>query len=182
LATDEHCSQGHPWNEHTLNHDDRQRYCRYCRYLASRKNQGFEDALDYDQWIAYRERRKTMCKNGHLWAEHGRQNPDGHWICKKCQIDVRRRAVYGIEPEQYDALSAKQDGKCAGCQAVLDDLDVRDVHIDHCHNNGDVRGLLCSKCNMGLGLLMDNPETLRRLAAYVEGKPAPFAMLLEVDP
>lgn len=167
-ATAEHCANGHPWNEHTIRDGKTQRHCRYCQYLSSRQSQGFEDALDYDQWIAYRIRRQTQCKNGHLWAEHGRKTDKG-WVCKKCQVDVRRRRVYGIEPEEYDTIVEKQDGKCAGCLVPLEELDPRSIHLDHDHGTGAVRGLLCHDCNISLGYSRDDPSTLRRLADYLEG-------------
>ncbi len=59
-----------------------------------------------------------------------------------------------------------QDGRCAGCLRNLDGG--KHTHTDHCHKRGDFRGLLCSSCNLALGALRDDPETLRRLALYLE--------------
>ena len=167
-STAEHCANEHPWNEHTLGHTTKgKRYCRYCMYRASLRKEGYEDsAMTLDEWTSYRERRATQCKNGHLWSEHGKKTDTG-WRCLKCQVDVRRRRIYGIEPEQYEALYDKQSGKCAGCLTPLDDLDPRQVHIDHCHASGAVRGLLCHDCNISLGYSRDDPEVLRRLAEYI---------------
>jgi hypothetical protein len=44
------------------------------------------------------------------------------------------------------------------------------MHLDHCHQSGQVRGVLCRNCNVALGLMADNPERLRRAAEYLEVK------------
>lgn len=72
------------------------------------------------------------------------------------------KAEYGITEDEYNAFVAKAEGKCV-CGNDL----VR-PHLDHCHETGVVRGLLCQPCNMALGLLRDDPARLRRLASYVE--------------
>ncbi|MFF3290030.1 endonuclease VII domain-containing protein [Streptomyces sp. NPDC003023] len=43
------------------------------------------------------------------------------------------------------------------------------VHVDHCHRTGRVRGVLCFNCNSAIGKLGDDPDTLRRAIAYLEG-------------
>jgi len=73
---------------------------------------------------------------------------------------IERR--YGITPAQYEALYAAQNGQCAIC----DEPHAR-LHIDHHHGTGDVRGLLCKKCNLALGLLRDSPEIASRAADYL---------------
>lgn len=168
-ATDEHCSQGHPWNDDTVMISSKQRMCRYCSYLSQCRAES-RTPMTFEEWTAFRRRRETMCVNGHLWSEHGRKNPKGHWICKKCQIDTRRRALYGIEPESYDAILEKQDGKCAGCLMELSNLTPFHTHIDHHHGTKAIRGILCSNCNMGLGKLMEDPAILRRLADYLDSR------------
>lgn len=71
-------------------------------------------------------------------------------------------------------MLADQDGRCAGCQGELilrlheTNNSGQDLVVDHCHETGKVRGLLCRTCNMGLGQLKDDPARLRRLADYVE--------------
>ena len=169
-STDEHCANGHPWNEHTILISDGKRFCRYCSYLLTAKRQGYT-FVGLDEWILYRERRTTHCKQGHRWDEHGVKDKKGHWRCRKCHIDTRRRSLYGIEPTEYDAFMEKQDGKCPGCLVDLDLLSPRDISIDHCHSGGHVRGILCIPCNFALGQSKDNPGTLRRLADYLDSRP-----------
>lgn len=65
-------------------------------------------------------------------------------------------------PTAYAALLEMQDGRCAICGDVL-----VDPNTDHCHKDGEVRGLLCQRCNCGLGLLRDDPEILESAIKYL---------------
>jgi len=56
-------------------------------------------------------------------------------------------------------------GSCDICGSLT-----RRLYVDHCHATGSVRGLLCTSCNLGLGLFKDRPGILRVAAAYIEGK------------
>lgn len=77
---------------------------------------------------------------------------------------VRRQ--YGITLADYNEMSAKQSGKCAIC-GNGDEVEGRRLAIDHCHNSGKVRGLLCGKCNRGLGLFYDKQELLENAISYL---------------
>jgi hypothetical protein len=70
---------------------------------------------------------------------------------------------YGISQAQYEAMVVSQDGKCAICRETPD----RPLVIDHCHAGGQVRGLLCHRCNVSIGLFGDNAATIFRAAMYV---------------
>lgn len=72
----------------------------------------------------------------------------------------------GVTVEEYAYAWVGQDGLCAGCQMELDGG--RNTHIDHCHQSGVFRGLLCAACNLALGKVYDSPQTLMRLAAYLQ--------------
>lgn len=73
------------------------------------------------------------------------------------------RKKYGISLEERDLMSAKQNGKCAICLAEKPNL-----HVDHSHETGVVRGLLCFTCNSALGKFKDSPTLLRAAADYIE--------------
>nr|WP_281912217.1 endonuclease VII domain-containing protein [Streptomyces olivaceus] len=88
-------------------------------------------------------------------------------LCKLCKA-VQGRAghlkrQYGITEVERDALVASQGGACCICLAAPA------AHVDHCHETGRVRGVLCFSCNAALGQFKDRPDAIRRAAAYVEG-------------
>lgn len=92
---------------------------------------------------------------------------------EKCRDYERKRACakYGLTVEQFDSLWEKQDGKCAICGTSFvglgGDQNLR-PRIDHCHDSGFVRGLLCNKCNRALGLFSDDEEILRNALVYLQ--------------
>ncbi len=76
-----------------------------------------------------------------------------------------RLAAFGTSPEEIVAVREFQGGKCAICTRSL--ADTRE-HVDHCHDSGRFRGLLCNKCNNGLGWFDEDPEMLRKAVSYLE--------------
>jgi hypothetical protein len=78
------------------------------------------------------------------------------------------RSKYGIDLEDYSSMLAAQNGACAICGTATPDGRGRFFHVDHCHRSGKVRGLLCTKCNQGIGMFKENPETLLAAIRYVK--------------
>ena len=78
----------------------------------------------------------------------------------------RRKMKYGITSEQFDALMLKQRGVCAIC--FMSPEPGRALDVDHHHGSGIVRGLLCRRCNNGIGLFDENARAMRRAIAYVD--------------
>lgn len=92
--------------------------------------------------------------------------------CRTCQRAHHYRRKYGISIADYDLMFAKQGGRCAICGT--DDLGRRTskpgvFHIDHCHDTGKVRGLLCGDCNTGLGCFKDDTGLMQRAQEYLNG-------------
>jgi hypothetical protein len=79
------------------------------------------------------------------------------------------RRFYGITPEQFDALQEAQGGGCAVCGETRVWRGRRRLHVDHDHETGRIRGLLCHACNVCLGALEEDIERIRGLARYLEG-------------
>ena len=75
----------------------------------------------------------------------------------------RLQKHYGLSDEDYDTLLAKQGGACAICRRRPRGR----LCVDHCHLTGMVRGLLCRKCNLGLGCLVDDAASLISAFAYL---------------
>lgn len=99
-------------------------------------------------------------KSARKWE---RENP------KRYQESMRRRNLrkrYGITLEEYNDMLYNQDEKCAICGVVECRVNTH-FSVDHNHETGEVRGLLCNDCNTGLGLFLDDPERLKRAIHYL---------------
>ncbi|GAC1347378.1 MAG: hypothetical protein NVSMB27_12660 [Ktedonobacteraceae bacterium] len=75
--------------------------------------------------------------------------------------------------EEYQTMFLTQNGVCAACGQPKTTNDprtksVKNLQVDHCHETGKVRALLCKECNNALGLLHDDPERIRLLLRYAE--------------
>ena len=79
-------------------------------------------------------------------------------------------AKYGMTEQDFEDLSAAQGYKCRLCDRPASKERYGKLSIDHCHDTGVVRGLLCLRCNTALGKFSDNPRTLLRAAQYLLGK------------
>ena len=76
---------------------------------------------------------------------------------------------HGITLQDYERMLADQTGTCAICgRAPRSDIS---LHVDHDHETGRIRGLLCFKCNNALGDFEDHPEWLDRAASYLSRDP-----------
>ena len=79
--------------------------------------------------------------------------------------DLKRN--FGISLHEYDLMLTEQKGKCACCGTHQNEL-TRNLAVDHDHDTGLIRGLLCGKCNTAIGKLGDNIEGLMRALNYLE--------------
>lgn len=105
------------------------------------------------------------------------QTPVGKPVCPGCRKDprpgaqVRERArtlrAYGLTQDDWDALVKRQQNRCAVCQTGKPGGRGERWHIDHDHVTGQVRGLLCGKCNSAIGLFRDDPDIIKAAARYV---------------
>ena len=75
----------------------------------------------------------------------------------------RRWRKYGLSESEFELMLTGQQGKCLICQDEMDR-----PCVDHNHTTGAVRGLLCPDCNLALGLLRDNAESLKRATRYLK--------------
>ena len=85
---------------------------------------------------------------------------------KTLRRDAKLKKVYGISIEQFDAMAVAQGYKCGACGTDKPG-GAGSWHVDHCHKSDVVRGLLCWKCNVTLGLVGDDPGLLQGLMNYL---------------
>lgn len=90
------------------------------------------------------------------------------------QSEARRAYKYkkefGITIEDYDKMFIEQGGRCAICGKHHSEIERKHFSVDHCHNTGIVRGLLCHKCNSGLGAFGDDINKLKLAVVYLTVK------------
>lgn len=149
------CGQSLPASEFTRNRtrkDGLSCYCRTCGKAYDRER--YAEDPERVLVVQRKWRKKNHQHVRHYSRQWWKQNPD-----------ALRQYRYGITPEEYHQMHSSQKGCCAICE--LPESEVGKLHVDHDHENGVVRGLLCGKCNRGLGLLNDNAACLRRAAKYL---------------
>jgi hypothetical protein len=100
-------------------------------------------------------------------------NPCQLYCSKECKgKNAYYKRNYGITDADLTKKKAEQDNKCFLCGSegflIGKNNHSEKLVVDHCHETGRVRKLLCQNCNRGLGLFQDNPELLRKAAEYVE--------------
>jgi hypothetical protein len=121
----------------------------------------------------YQKNRDAIGRHAKEWVE---ANPERNAITKtkyfsRPDIRVREHArriyrSYGISAEQYYDTLKEQGGVCAICGGV--NGNGKRLHVDHNHATGQIRGLLCNKCNNAVGLLDEDPLKAQRLILYLE--------------
>lgn len=82
--------------------------------------------------------------------------------------DIYRLKRYGLTQEEYEALLVRSGGCCEICGVPEVSAPKGRLHIDHCHSTGKVRGLLCQRCNHGLGHFGDDPQALIKAVLYLQ--------------
>lgn len=97
-------------------------------------------------------------------AYHERRKTDHQY--QRNRRSCRLRSKYGITIEEFEEMLSDQKGCCLICGDYMGEA----LKVDHNHETGAVRGLLCNGCNVGLGLFKDNPEFLTAAIAYLQEK------------
>lgn len=93
-------------------------------------------------------------------AAPGTRQHVGKGRCSRCYSVVKR-----YPKVEFTRLLIEQSGRCAACGDPM--VGLREPVVDHCHETGEVRGLLCVRCNVAEGMLLGLPERATRLAAYM---------------
>ena len=130
--------------------------CRECAG-AYRRERYVEDPERY--CVAARKWcRDNAAKHAATKAAWVRKNLDKH-------ATYSRKVLYGMTKTEFDVLLASQKGVCAICGGPP--VGRRNLSVDHCHETGKIRGLLCGPCNTGIGQLKDDPEIVQKALLYL---------------
>jgi len=121
-----------------------------------------------------------------LFNKHAKERDGLQRLCRDCQKESNKkylstekgatttrqahlRRKYGIDLQTYEELLLSQGNKCKICGAGSNpDSRANYLVIDHNHTTGDIRGLLCTKCNALLGLALDSEDILERAKQYLQ--------------
>jgi len=98
-----------------------------------------------------------------------RATPEGQRLMREQGRKSRFKMKYGMTEADYQARCDAQGGRCAICRQPPPSHKPI-LHVDHDHDSGRVRGLLCSDCNLALGLFGDSATRARRAADYLDGR------------
>lgn len=156
-------------------------FCRVCLQFFCK--------VDHDDWPCSKCCR--VLSKEHFRLVKGRRTA----YCKDCSREATRKtylkrreyynsknreyklwSIHRIRPQDYQLLLDSQGGRCAICRCLPGTKGRGEFNVDHDHSccpslpccGKCIRGLLCSLCNVAIGQCFENPEILRRAAAYVE--------------
>lgn len=79
---------------------------------------------------------------------------------------------YGLTVKDYEMMIEKQDHRCAICGSDHNHRTTSEYFfVDHCHDTGTIRGLLCNKCNRMIGNVFDRTDVLKKMIEYLKKSP-----------
>lgn len=136
------CKEQKPLARFSLRHKDRNIYRHECKECANKA-------------------RKTQPSHG-VWHKVNKNRVKEYMRV----FDLKRH--YGITLDEFNTLLNSQDGACAICKTSNWPGKGKKPHVDHCHNTGKIRGLLCNLCNVGLGAFKDNEGFLANAVNYLK--------------
>lgn len=147
-----HCKYGHPFSGENLHiATNGRRVCQICNAANRRK------------WVS--ENREKANKQKTEWAAKNRHKVREYKSQQYPHINRRRlEKSYGTTPEQVKQWIAEQGHVCKICKKPFS----HHPNIDHDHKTQNVRGILCHRCNMALGLLRDDPSLMLAAASYIQ--------------
>ena len=172
------------FNKNRLMKDGLQNQCSLCQnsYWKSKKQISKEEAEKYlqDKLKSGELFQCKSCKHEKLADAFYYQRRYGSVVlalnkCKDCQTNYQRNKAFGITDEDFNTLLEKQNHKCAICGVDHDyyrsyTQNGRRFAVDHNHKTGEIRGLLCDKCNRGIGYFKDSEQLLSCAILYLKGR------------
>jgi hypothetical protein len=144
-------------------------------------------ALHYGEWptsdrnLRFKDENPANCAIANIvygetiWSDP-KSTAAYHRVRRKKDPGISRRNLlkhhHGMDEAEYQRLFIEQDGKCAICVQPETEKSrwdgIKWLSVDHDHETGANRGLLCARCNVGVGTFQDDPARLRAAAAYLE--------------
>jgi len=129
---------------------------------------------EFESGIRERAKSKTCCK-----CKQNKSSSEFHeWnyslsglspeckLCNKTKVRALGRKKFGSSEEDFEKRFKLQNSKCGICGIEREEK--RAFSLDHDHKTGRIRGILCTKCNLGLGYFSDNKDLLSKAVSYLE--------------
>lgn len=150
------------------------------RFVAKRHKPGLRQCAKCRRWKSPRSFHRRFDR-GKGWQSH----------CMDCKREIKRarrrklvvrsrekeqnrlsvlKAVYGLSAHRWAKLMRAQKGRCAICgkkETSVVKGGLASLSVDHNHRTGRIRGLLCRKCNTGLGMFKDSVKTMKAAITYL---------------
>lgn len=154
-----------------------------CPACQKKFNKAWREEVDWnkiqrDRYHADEERRQRLLdhqkkwrnsESGQEWIAEYDQTPERRKANKRATQNANLKANYGITIEKYEEMLDKQDFGCAICGREMGyGKKSERLCVDHNHETGEIRELLCKPCNTGLGCFFDNVSTLEQAVLYLK--------------
>jgi hypothetical protein len=151
------------------NKEQRKEY--YRKYNAEKRK---ESSREYGEKMKLRIVNESNHCSG-CGVELTEENHRSGLRCRDCykisHRNSKMKKQYGITLDEYNEMWASQKGCCAICGTHQNEKnDGKSLAVDHNHETGEVRGLLCVNCNTAIGQLKDDPELLLKAVDYLRGR------------
>lgn len=139
--------------------------CTKCKSIKSR--QDFREREDAKNGLQYwcRECENRANRERYVPKPKKKRNPEE---VKRNARDRMLRHRYGITLDEVNKIYEDQNGKCAICYIKRPKKGVTGLYVDHCHETGRVRGLLCPNCNAAIGKFKEDTKTLKSAIQYLD--------------
>lgn len=147
--------------------------CKTCKNCASLKRYGRPHKEKRDKYLSkeFEDGTKLCTKCNEIkdktefyfMKSHGRHRS----YCRLCETNSALQRTYKMSDEEFKKiLDKKEKNVCDICGCG--NQTKKGMHIDHNHETGEVRGLLCNNCNLAIGFFNDDIEKLKNAIKYLE--------------
>lgn len=158
--------------------DGRHHYCKVC---SSERNAARYASLPKHYTPTVTSKMCRRCgteKPSSEFAQHLKSKDGLQSQCRTCVVewnannanlrkDKKLQKNYGITLSQYNEILSRQGERCGCCGTDSTDV-VGYMYVDHDHDTGEIRGILCFRCNTGIGMLGDTLESLEKAVCYLK--------------
>jgi hypothetical protein len=151
--------------EYRIKNKEKRREQRREYYIKNREKIS-EKGREY--CVKNREKKREKAREYYIKnKEKAREKAREYYIKNKEKMkDYGLKRKYNLSLSDYNNMLAEQNGCCAICGVHNSELK-KGLAVDHCHETGEVRRLLCDKCNTGIGFFNHDPELLKKAIEYL---------------